>query len=163
MSAAIDVAVQNVSRLKQVPDSELMTGWIRDAMSLARPDNSSSFEMAVRIVDEDESQALNRQYRGADKPTNVLAFPSGSDEFASIGTGGEPSPLGDLVICGPLVLREAAEQNKDPQHHWHHLLVHGTLHLLGYDHEIEQQAIEMESLEARILGACGIDNPYGES
>ena len=160
MSAAIDVDVQNVSRLQQIPESTLIADWIRDTIAFVRPDSDVSVEVAVRIVDEEESKALNGRYRHTDKPTNVLAFPADHTGFATLRQHGIAVPLGDLVVCGPLVIQEAGEQSKAAEHHWHHLLVHGTLHLLGYDHEDEQQAAEMESLEARILAICGIDNPY---
>jgi probable rRNA maturation factor len=159
MSASVSVDVQIASGVANIPDSAQIRGWIQHALTFSRPDERSSFEMAVRIVDEAEGQALNRQYRDTDKPTNVLAFPAG-DEFAASRGPAEPIQLGDLVVCGPIVLREAAEQAKSVETHWCHLLVHGTLHLLGYDHENESQAVEMESLETRILAAHGIDDPY---
>ena len=102
---------------------------------------------------------MNNQYRRQDKATNVLSFPA-------VGMGQSNLPaelsqsLGDIVICGPVVEREAAEQNKDIASHWAHLLVHGALHLLGYDHETDADADVMEKLETRILAARGIDDPY---
>ena len=160
MNAVVNVDVQNVSGIAQVPESELISAWISEVLSVARPGKAAAVEMAVRIVDEDESRALNKRFRHVDKPTNVLAFPADDIELAALRDDTEACALGDLVICGPVVIREAAEQAKDPGNHWLHLLLHGTLHLLGYDHENAQEAAEMESLEARILGLRGIADPY---
>jgi probable rRNA maturation factor len=107
--------------------------------------------MAVRIVGEAEARALNQQYRGKDYATNVLTF-----DYAR-----EPWVMADLVLCGPVVEREAKEQRKTLQEHYAHLLVHGTLHAQGYDHESgERDALEMETLEILLLGALGFGNPY---
>jgi probable rRNA maturation factor len=108
-------------------------------------------EIAVRIVGPDEAQALNRQYRGKDYATNVLTFDYGQAAMVSA----------DLVLCGPVVEREAQEQGKSLQAHYAHLLVHGTLHAQGYDHEEgEAEASEMEAAEVLLLGALGFPNPY---
>jgi probable rRNA maturation factor len=160
MNAIVNVDVQNVSSIAQVPENELISDWIREVLAVARPGEDSVVEMAVRIVDEDESRDLNKRFRQVDKPTNVLAFPADDAELAALRDDAEGFALGDLVICGPVVVREAAEQEKDPRNHWLHLLLHGTLHLLGYDHEDAQAAAEMESLEASILAARGIADPY---
>jgi len=116
-------------------------------------------DISIRLVNRDESHALNLQYRGKDKPTNVLSFPSDiPEEMLSLL---DAEPLGDLVICIPVVLQEATEQQKTPSDHFTHLLVHGILHLLGYDHETsEAEAEEMEALEIEILKKLGIANPY---
>ena len=118
--------------------------WLRHALQ-------SDAEITVRIVGADEAQALNRDYRGKDYATNVLTF-----DYT-------PAPLvtADLVLCAPVVAREALEQDKPLQAHYAHLLIHATLHAQGYDHETsEQDAQEMEALEIRLLGALGYDNPY---
>lgn len=108
-------------------------------------------EMAVRIVGEDEGRALNRQYRGKDYATNVLTF-----DYQRA-----PVVLGDLVLCGPVVEREAKEQGKSLEAHYAHLLVHGTLHAQGWDHETnERDALAMETAEILLLGALGYPNPY---
>jgi probable rRNA maturation factor len=121
-----------------------VTRWISHA--LAAP-----AEIAVRIVGEDEGRALNRQYRGKDYATNVLTF-----DYAR-----QPVVMADLVLCGPVVEREAREQGKTLQAHYAHLLVHGTLHAQGYDHETDEaDALEMETLEILLLSALGFDNPY---
>jgi probable rRNA maturation factor len=118
--------------------------WI--GMALAGP-----AEIAVRIVGVDEGKALNRQYRGKDYATNVLTF-----NYAQ-----EPVVAADLVLCGPVVEREARQQGKTLQAHYAHLLVHGALHAQGYDHELgEREALEMEAAEILLLGALGYPNPY---
>ncbi len=118
--------------------------WV--AFALARP-----AELSVRIVGEEEGRALNLQYRGKDYATNVLTF-----DYAR-----EPVVMADLVLCAPVVEREAREQRKTLQAHYAHLLVHGTLHAQGYDHETsERDALEMEAAEILLLGAMGFANPY---
>lgn len=116
-------------------------------------------EVTIRIVDEDESRELNHQYRGKNKPTNVLSFPMELPE--ELAGEMEDGLLGDLVICAPVVAREAAEQNKPLPHHWAHMVIHGMLHLQGYDHIEDDEAEEMESLEIKLLQQLGIENPYG--
>jgi probable rRNA maturation factor len=111
-------------------------------------------EVAIRIVGIDEGRALNRDYRHKDYPTNVLSFP------AELPPGVDLPLIGDLAICAPVVEREAAEQHKRPRDHWAHLTVHGTLHLLGYDHLVDTEAEAMEALETRILAGLGIADPY---
>ena len=119
----------------------------------------SDCEMGIACVDNAESHKLNLEYRNKDKPTNVLSFPSDlPDEMAQIL---DTFPIGDLVICIPVVLQEAIEQQKTPIEHFTHMLVHGTLHLMGYDHETsEEDAEEMEALEIEILNKLGFENPY---
>jgi len=111
-------------------------------------------EVTIRIVDEAESQQLNFDYREKDKPTNVLSFPF------QCPPGIELPLLGDLVICAQVVAREAAEQGKTLQAHWAHMVVHGSLHLLGFDHINEDDAEEMEAEEIQILHDLGFANPY---
>jgi probable rRNA maturation factor len=118
--------------------------WV--GMALARP-----AEIAVRVVGAEEGQSLNRQYRGKDYATNVLTF-----DYTR-----EPVVAADLVLCGPVVEREANEQGKTLEAHYAHLLVHGALHAQGYDHELgEREAFEMEALEILLLGALGYPDPY---
>ena len=114
-------------------------------------------EIAVRVVAARESRALNKQWRGKDKPTNVLSFPA-----PDLGTSrGEALPLGDLVICAQIVRREAIRDGKPLQAHWAHLVVHGALHLVGYDHEAgRRQQLRMERREISVLKRFGIGNPY---
>ncbi len=111
-------------------------------------------DLAIRLVDDREGLALNRHYRGKDQPTNVLSFP------ADLPKGVKLPLLGDLVICAPVVAREAFEQRKPVNAHYAHLTVHGVLHLLGWDHEDEREAECMEQLEREILATLGIGDPY---
>lgn len=111
-------------------------------------------DLAIRLVDEKEGRALNRHYRGKDYATNVLSFP------ADLPEGVKLPLLGDLVICAPVVAREAAEQGKPLAAHYAHLTVHGVLHLLGLDHEDEREAEAMELIEREVLAALGFPDPY---
>ena len=144
------VSLDNVSREPGVPSEVDLTRWATAALAGRR----ATAELAIRIVDEAESAALNSAYRHKQGPTNVLSFPA---ELPP----GVPLPLlGDLVICAPVVAREAREQGKLPEAHWAHLVVHGCLHLIGYDHEREDEAEQMESLERGILAGMGYPDPY---
>ena len=135
-----------------VPASASFARWVAAALHGARWRKST--EVAIRIVNADEGRNLNRDYRGKDYATNVLSFP------AELPPGVDLPLIGDLAICAPVVAREAAEQGKKPRDHWAHLTVHGTLHLLGYDHIEDAQAEAMEALETRILASLGIADPY---
>jgi len=137
---------------KGVPAPASFRRWVEAALKGAR--RRKATQVAIRIVDADEGQALNRQYRGRDYATNVLSFP------ADFPPGVQLPLIGDLVICAPVVAREAAEQGKKPTDHWAHMTVHGTLHLLGYDHIEDGEAEAMEALETRILAGLGISDPY---
>jgi probable rRNA maturation factor len=148
----LDVAVGYAAPRKGVPASASFRRWIEAALKGARRRKAS--EVSVRIVDIEEGQSLNFQYRGRDYATNVLSFP------VELPPGVDLPLIGDLVICAPVVAREAAEQGKKPADHWAHLTIHGTLHLLGYDHIDEAEAEAMEALETRILAGLGISDPY---
>ena len=137
------------------PAASDIQSWVGWALEAEAPD--AGVEVAVRIVDADEMQALNRDFRDKDAPTNVLSFEPAELPAAP---GEALRNLGDIVICAPVVAAEAAAQGKRPEHHWAHLIVHGTLHLLGFDHIKESQAAEMEALELRILSAHGLPDPY---
>ncbi|QCR36783.1 rRNA maturation RNase YbeY [Nissabacter sp. SGAir0207] len=118
------------------------------------PQFQEESEVTIRLVDEAESHELNLTYRGKDKPTNVLSFPFEAPP------GIEMPLLGDLIICRQVVEQEAKEQEKALEAHWAHMVVHGTLHLLGYDHIVDEEAEEMESLETEIMQGMGYPDPY---
>ena len=140
----------------EIPQTDVIEAWVVRALEAAgQPANA---EVSVRVVDSDEIRALNREYRGMDKPTNVLSFPAGPVKGLPDDV---PVLLGDIVVCATVVTAEAHEQGKATADHWAHMLVHGTLHLLGYDHDTDSQAEEMEALEKRILAAQGLADPYG--
>jgi len=148
----LKIDVQNATSAASAPDKKTVCAWVRSA---AEGRVAGRAELSVRFVDEDEGRALNAGYRGRARATNVLSFPAAGDAPPNV-----PRSLGDVVVCGPVVEREAREQGKAAADHWAHLLVHGTLHLIGYDHENEVDAIEMETLERRILQAGGVADPY---
>ena len=133
-----------------LPIAEQIEQW---ATAAVQP-QSDEVEMTVRIVDEAESHALNLNYRGKDRPTNVLSFPFECPDEVELPL------LGDLVICRQVVEREAQEQDKPVMAHWAHMVVHGSLHLLGYDHIEDDEAEEMESLETQIMTGLGFADPY---
>ena len=145
----------------EAPELVLKRAYLKKVIetTLRHIDTQSDCEIGIACVDNDESHKLNLQYRQKDKPTNVLSFLSDlPDEMAQIL---DTFPIGDLVICIPVVLQEAIEQEKTPIEHFTHMLVHGTLHLMGYDHETsDEDAEEMEALEIEILKKLGFDNPY---
>jgi probable rRNA maturation factor len=151
----VQVDVQNACDDDTAPEIPIVESWI--ARAVCATDAEGDIEVSVRIVDAAEIHALNSDYRGRDKPTNVLSFPAG--EVAGL-PADMPVPLGDVVICARVVREEAAAQGKAIDDHWAHMLVHGTLHLLGYDHETETEAAEMEALETRILSEHGVADPY---
>lgn len=149
MSIELDLqlAVEDENGLPEFDDIQL---WLNRAVEKFQP----QAEVTVRIVDEEESHQLNHDYRGKDKPTNVLSFPFEAPP------GMEIDLLGDLIICRQVVEREAAEQDKPLMAHWAHMVVHGSLHLLGYDHIEDDEAEEMESLETEIMQSMGFEDPY---
>ncbi len=154
----VQVDVQNAIDDDTVPENSVVEAWIARAVDASGNDHDA--EVSVRIVDAAEILSLNSEYRGKDKPTNVLSFPAGE----VTGLPAEmPVLLGDVVICASVVRSEAGEQGKAVADHWAHLLVHGTLHLLGFDHETDAEATEMEALETRILSEHGLADPYGAS
>ncbi|UYG01023.1 MULTISPECIES: rRNA maturation RNase YbeY [unclassified Halomonas] len=135
-----------------LPTLSQLTHWVGCVFS-EHPEDSRH-ELTIRFVEPDESQALNRDYRGKDKPTNVLSFPFESPP------GVDLPLLGDLVICHDVVAREAGEQQKSPSDHYAHMVIHGTLHLLGYDHIDDDEAEVMEALERKLLARLDIADPY---
>ena len=142
--------IQSASSSEDAPDDQNIKRWVSAALDSKTGDT----ELSVRIVDEDEGKALNETYRGASGPTNVLSFPF--DEKTP-----EPLPLiGDIVVCAPVVVREAKQQNKALNAHWAHMIIHGVLHLLGYDHQNDSEAAIMEALETEIMQKLGFPPPY---
>ena len=151
MSGEVNLELQVATEASGLPAQADFERWAGAAL-----EDEPRRGLVIRLVDEAESRQLNRDYRGRDKPTNVLSFPFEAPP-------GVPSEhLGDLVICAPVVAREALEQGKSPAHHWAHMVVHGVLHLRGYDHLEPADAEAMEARERRILAGFGIPDPYRE-
>lgn len=150
----LDVAVSYATERRGVPSSASFRKWAAAALE----SRIREADLSIRIVGEEEGRSLNRHYRGKDYATNVLSFPAELPE--GLPEGVRLPLLGDLVICAPVVAREAAEQGKRVNDHYAHLTVHGTLHLLGWDHEDEADAEAMEALERGILAALGVADPY---
>lgn len=144
------VEVQFACDGTELPGARQVSDWVKTTLREYEHDA----ELTVRVVDEHEGATLNARYRHKEGATNVLSF--------SLGTPpGIPERLiGDIAICAPVVAREAREQSKDATAHWAHMVVHGTLHLLGYDHQTKEQADEMESREIRLLAGLGFPHPY---
>ncbi|MBU2884638.1 rRNA maturation RNase YbeY [Gilvimarinus agarilyticus] len=148
MVCQVDINVQ--VEADTAPSDDEVHRWVAAAVA----DRRAQSEVSVSIVDAETSQRLNGQYRGRDYPTNVLSFPADLPEELGLPL------LGDLVVCAAVVEREAREQGKPPQAHWAHMLVHGTLHLLGYDHIEDCEAEQMEALETTIITGLGFAPPY---
>ena len=144
----VDVMVNSTST--QLPEQTDLEQWVAAAVAQHRDEA----EVSVLIVDTEGGAELNEQWRGKQGATNVLSFPSDLPAELNLPL------LGDLIICAPVVEREAQEQSKALQAHWAHMMIHGTLHLLGYDHIIEAEAEEMEALETKILAELGYPDPY---
>jgi probable rRNA maturation factor len=146
------IAVERASADPAIPSATSLRRWVRAALG----EEHAAAELCVRIVDEAEMRELNARYRHRDYATNVLSFP------AELPAGVDLPLLGDIVVCAPVVNREAAAQRKAPRAHWAHMLVHGTLHLLGHDHERPREAARMEALEKRVLAGLKFPDPYQE-
>jgi probable rRNA maturation factor len=142
---ALDFSLQLASAAADIPAVAQFKRWVRAALRVET-------SLTIRIVDEAEGQQLNAAYRGRDYATNVLTFPLTE----------EPMLMGDIVICAPVVAREALEQGKPLLAHYAHMTVHGVLHLHGYDHEVDAQAELMEAMEVAIMQTLGFANPYAE-
>lgn len=148
----VEVAIQRASTLRGLPTNAAMRRWVEHALRHCRRGAS----VTVRIVDDREGAALNQRWRGKQGPTNVLSFPlPGPVQVV-------PMLLGDIVLCAPVLKREAAAQRKTIAAHCAHLLVHGTLHLLGYDHVKPRAATAMERLETELLAELEFPDPYAE-
>ncbi|ULU25046.1 rRNA maturation RNase YbeY [Dyella terrae] len=152
MSAPLTLSVGYAASRKGVPTSASFRQWVEAALRGAK--RRKATELSIRIVDAKEGRTLNRDYRGKDYATNVLSFP------VELPPGVKSPLIGDLVICAPVVAKEATEQGKLARNHWAHMTVHGVLHLLGYDHIEDDEAEAMEALETRVLAGLGIDDPY---
>jgi len=150
----LNLHVQYASACVGLPDKSLIATWAHAALNDIP---GKQVELGVRIVDETESAELNQRYRHKTGPTNVLSFSFNDLSFIS------PGFLGDLVICAPVVQREAGEFGKPLEAHWAHMVVHGIMHLRGYDHVTDQAARIMEGVEAKILERLGFNNPYPEN
>lgn len=131
----------------------------REWASAPLRESGGVYSLAVRVVGEEASRELNQRYRGKNRPTNVLSFGAGVPPELAENLGF--TPLGDLVLCAPVVRAEAVEQGKIETHHWAHLTIHGVLHLLGFDHQQDQEAARMEARERELLAVFGVADPYG--
>lgn len=160
--APLRVSVQVATRQAWTPSAQTLRGWSRTAYreglaalasSARRPWLTRRPALCIRLIGRHESRCLNDQFRGQYKPTNVLSFPASALEL-------QDGALGDIAICAAIVAAEARAQHKHPRAHWAHMVVHGTLHLLGYDHILPGQAARMERLEVAILRGIGYHDPY---
>ena len=148
----LDLDLQIALDATDIPTRQEFELWAITALK----DHRDKAELTIRIVENDESRELNSAYRGKDKPTNVLSFPFEAPPGMTLPL------LGDLIVAADVVAAEAIEQSKTLKAHWAHMVVHGCLHLLGYDHIEEDEAVEMESLETQLIESLGFDNPYKE-
>ena len=155
MSLTIDYQTEELGNDERLPSEERLQRWLETARETLAIEEA--LELTIRLVDNDEMQELNRDYRGKDYPTNVLSFPCDWD------LPEEPRLLGDVVIAAAVVNREAKEQKKTMEAHWAHIVIHGFLHLLGYDHIEDEEAKKMENTEREILAKLGYADPYAET
>ena len=146
---SIELDIQRASEAPEQPDDDSFLRWVGLALGAG-----TDRELTIRLVDEDEGRSLNHTYRGKDYATNVLSFPAALPPELDLPL------LGDLVVCAPVVAREATEQGKPLNAHWAHMVIHGCLHLLGYDHIDDTEADEMETLERELLAQLSIADPY---
>ena len=146
----IDNVLLNNETGLDAPSLSQFSNWVKAVINF----HGEEFQVSIEIVDKATSHDLNKTYRNKDKPTNVLSFPLELPEFV------EEILIGDLAICAEVVIEEAKNQNKNLEHHWAHLTIHGCLHLLGYDHIDDDGAEEMEAIEVELLDKLGINNPY---
>jgi len=143
------------------PTRRTLSGWVSRTLEALVPNGPNGGEVTIRYVEPEESRSLNAQFRGKDRPTNVLSFPATDDPaYLEVLPGSEFPYLGDLVICAGVVESEALEQAKTRRAHHAQMTVHGILHLLGYDHLTEDEAGQMESIEVRVLTSLGYPDPY---
>ncbi|SHH71659.1 rRNA maturation RNase YbeY [Ferrimonas marina] len=147
-----DLDLQLAIEADNLPSEAQFQRWVDTALASHQADS----ELTIRVCSTEESQQLNRDYRGKDKPTNVLSFPFEAPPGITLPL------LGDLVICAEVVEQEAQQQQKAPMDHWAHMVIHGCLHLLGYDHIEDNEAEQMEALERQLLAQLDIADPYQE-
>lgn len=152
----LDVSVSYAAPRAGIPSALSFRKWVAAALAA----RILEADLAIRIVGNKEGRALNRHYRGMDYATNVLSFPADMADGVKLPKGVKLPLLGDIVLCAPVVAREAKEQKKPLTAHYAHLTVHGVLHLLGWDHQDAREADCMESLEREILAGIGIEDPY---
>jgi probable rRNA maturation factor len=158
MPARTHIQIQIATSRARIPHANSLRAWARAAIP------SAGYAICIRVVGSAESRKLNRQWRGKDKPTNVLSFPYSEFPASDQRPGASwPIVVGDLVLCAPVVTREAREQGKPAQAHWAHMVVHGLLHLQGHDHVKNRDAKRMEASEVEILSGLGYPNPYLDS
>ena len=143
------IAVQNATSFTPVPSDQQFERWVSAALR-----QHGDAELLIRLVDRRESRQLNTRYRHKNNATNVLSFPADLPKEVGLAL------LGDIIICAPIVAEEARDQHKTAEAHWAHLTIHGILHLLGHDHQLEEEASEMESIESKILKSLGFPDPY---
>ncbi|GGA78739.1 endoribonuclease YbeY [Neiella marina] len=154
---AIELDLQRATECSAIPSEAMFETWLDTAFVAVQPHAPAALqEITIRVVDSDESQELNSTYRGKEKPTNVLSFPFEAPPGIVLPL------LGDLVICAEVVAIEAQQQQKPLEHHWAHMVIHGLLHLLGYDHIQDDEAEVMEQKEREILAQLAIPDPYIE-
>ena len=152
----VTVEISDISKGHWVPHDKLCRNWVEQA--LLSSNHEHPVTVSLCFVDAGESEQLNRRYRDRKYPANVLSFPC--EMPAALGEHLESEPLGDIVVCTELAEQEAQTQGKPVDHHWAHLVIHGCLHLLGFDHAMEDDAARMEKMEIEILRKFGIPNPY---
>lgn len=150
MTLSVELDLQYASQSDELPSEDEVNDWVAAAL---QDRHIEPVALTIRFVDEVESAELNEAYRKKTGPTNVLSFPYE-------GMALTPALLGDIIICAPVVMREAQEQQKTIKSHWCHMVIHGVLHLLGYDHINGQEADEMEAEEVELMAALGYTNPY---
>lgn len=157
MSIEVDVQIATTFAAG-IPEAAQLARWARVAVQRETP----SAELTVRVVDEREAASLNEQYRHRSGPTNVLSFPFESplESSPELHWRLEIPLLGDVVVCAPVVASEARIQAKMPEAHWAHMVIHGALHLLGYDHKTSEEARDMEEMERAIINELGYPDPY---
>ena len=146
----INVDIENFSSCKNIPDEIFFHRWVSASLSSQK----KPLEVVIRVINEDESAALNNRFRKKNVATNVLSFPADLPESLNFPL------LGDLAICAQVVAREADEQNKDLDAHWAHIIIHGSLHLIGFDHKDDVDAKKMEKMETKILSEFYFPSPY---